>query len=109
MVYHGNKPLQGCVMTEKIQIENINCPGQTSNVDAEKYQAMKKVLLKVIPKKAPGITQTEMQKAILPHLPEDLWPGGAKSGWWAKTVQLDLEAKQLIVRTDSKPLTWHRV
>ena len=94
---------------EKIAVENINCPGQTTNVDAKKYNAMRKVLLKVIPKKAPGITQKEMFEAILPHLPQKLWPGGAKSGWWAKTAQLDLEAKKLIVRTDAKPLTWHRI
>ncbi|TWU63461.1 DUF6958 family protein [Crateriforma conspicua] len=94
--------------SDKIQIENVNCPGQTKNVDAEKYNAMKNVLLAVLPSKAPGMTQSEMQRAILPHLPDELWPGGAKSGWWAKTVQLDLEAKGVIVRTDSKPLTWHR-
>lgn len=94
---------------EKIAIENINCPGQTTNVDAMKYNAMKKILLKVVPRKTPGITQNEMFTAILPHLPQELWPGGDKSGWWAKTVQLDLEAKKLIVRTNSKPLTWHRV
>ena len=93
---------------QKIEVENINCPGRTTNVDAKKYQAMKKVLLKVIPKKPPGITQTEMQQAILPFLPQTLWPGGAKSAWWAKTVQLDLEAKKVITRTDSKPLTWHK-
>ena len=29
--------------------------------------------------------------------------------WWVKTVQLDLEAKGLIVRrTDGSPTRWHR-
>jgi len=93
---------------EKISIENINCPGQSSNVDAVKYMAMKKVLLKVIPKKPPGLTQSEMQAAILPFLPQDLWPNGQKSKWWAKTVQLDLEAKGRLIRTSQKPLTWHQ-
>jgi len=93
----------------KIEVENVNCPGQTNSVDAEKYLAMKKVLLKVLPKKAPGLSQKEMFAAVRPHLPQDLWPDGEKSGWWAKTVQLDLEAKKVIVRTDTKPLTWHRV
>lgn len=27
---------------------------------------------------------------------------------WAKTVQLDLEAKKMLVREDVKPLRWHR-
>lgn len=93
---------------EKIAIENINCPGQTSNVDAVKYHAMRKVLLQVLPKKPPGLTQSEMQEAIVPVLPQELWPQGQKSKWWAKTVQLDLEAKGLLTRTTRKPLTWHR-
>lgn len=92
----------------KVEVENVNCPGQTSRVDAKKYAAMKKVLLKVVPKQPPGISQTEMMEAILPHLPEELWPGGSKSAWWAKTVQLDLEAKGILARTLSKPLRWYR-
>ena len=41
---------------EKIEIANINVPGRTAKVDTEKYQAMKSAILKVTPKKAPGIT-----------------------------------------------------
>lgn len=46
---------------------------------------------------------------MLAGAPQDLFPGGEKSGWWAKTVQLDLEAKGILVRdTKSKPLRWWR-
>ena len=93
--------------SEKIEVENVNHPGQISRVDAVKYAAMKKALLKVVPRKKSGITQKKMFAAILPHLPDDLWPGGDKSGWWAKAVQLDLEAKSIIARHDTKPLTWY--
>jgi len=41
--------------------------------------------------------------------PADLFPGGAKAGWWMKTVQLDLEAKRIIAREKTKPLRWHRL
>jgi hypothetical protein len=51
---------------------------------------------------------TEVYAAVIAHLPEDLSPGGAKAGWWAKTVQLDPEAKGALVREPSKPLRWHR-
>jgi hypothetical protein len=92
-----------------IRVENINTPGRSSNVDAEKYLAMRAVLLKVLPKRRPGLTQAEMAQAAAPHLPPALWPGGAKAMWWLKTVQLDLEAKGLIERdTGSKPLRWNR-
>lgn len=94
--------------SEKIEVENVNVPGYTSNVDATKYHAMRKVLLKVLPKKLPGLTQKEMMDRVKPHLPQDLWPGGEKSGWWVKCVQLDLEAKTLVLRTDTKPLQWYR-
>ena len=58
--------------------------------------------------KAPGLTQSEIREAVIPYLPQDLYPGGAKAGWWAKTVQLDLEARGSLVREAVKPLRWHR-
>lgn len=95
--------------TQKIEIENILRPGQTHRVDAEKYEAMKRAFLKILPKSPPGLTATELGNAILTHLPEALFPGGAKAGWWKKAVQLDLEAKRLVVRELTKPLRWHKV
>jgi hypothetical protein len=92
----------------RIKIENVNHPGLTSTVDAGMYQAMRDALLKVLPTEAPGLTQAEMRDAVVPRLPDDLFPGGAKAGWWSKSVQLDLEAKGVIARESSKPLRWHR-
>jgi len=62
----------------------------------------------VLPTDAPGLTQAQMQDAVVSDLPEDLFPGGAKAGWWAKTVQLDLEAKGVIAREPCQPLRRHR-
>jgi uncharacterized protein (DUF2235 family) len=92
----------------KITVENVNVPGRTTRVDATMYRAMHKAMWKVLPKQAPGLSQTEIREAVLPHLPQDLYPGGAKVGWWAKTVQLDQEAKGSLIRETSKPLRWHR-
>ena len=94
--------------SERIAVENVMSPGHKQSVDAKKYTAMKAALLKVLPKKAPGITGSEMSAAVLHHLPEAEFPGGAKSGWWLKCVQLDLEAKGIVVRETSKPLRWYR-
>ncbi len=93
---------------EKIAVENVNVPGKTTNVNAAKYNAMKKAFLKVLPRSSPGLAQKEIMQAVKAHLPEEVFPGGATSGWWAKTVQLDLEAKGVVVREDCKPLRWHR-
>ncbi len=92
----------------KIRIENVLQPGKTYSADPAKYEAMKKAVLAVLPKASPGLTVAEVQDRIVAHLPEDLFPGGAKSGWWMKAVQLDLEAKSAITRTRSSPLRLHR-
>lgn len=92
-----------------IAVENINVPGRTNNVNARKYNAMREILLKVLPAEKPGITQDEMRKCVRRDLPQDLWPNGEKSMWWVKTVQLDLEAKGLVIRdSTNKPTRWRR-
>ena len=94
---------------EKIAIENVNSPGRTVRVDAAKYQAMKAAMLAVLPSTSPGLTAAEMKQRLLPHLPDALFPGGAKAGWWMKGVQLDLEAKGVVAREDTKPLRFRRL
>jgi hypothetical protein len=81
----------------KMTIENVLQPGKTYTVDADKYQAMRSAYLAVLPAH-PGMTTAEVGKAVKAHLPDDLFPGGSTAGWWAKAVQLDLEAKGVIVR-----------
>ena len=93
----------------KIEVENVNHPGLVERVDAVKYADAKAAMLKVLTKDAPGMTAKEIKEAMIPHLSPDLFPGGATSGWWAKTVQLDLEAKGQIQRADTKPLRWYKV
>ena len=85
----------------------MNVPGYTVTIDAAKYDAMRKAILAALPIGAPGLTQAEIRQAVLEHLPEELFPKGAKAAWWAKMVQLDLEAKGIVVRESTKPLRWH--
>ncbi len=93
----------------RVTVHNVNVPGYSSTVDAAKYNDMKTALLRVVPKAEPGLTQAEMMHAVKPHLSQDLFPGGAKSGWWVKCVHLDLEAKRVMVRDGGKPLRWRLV
>ena len=92
----------------RIRIENVNHPGTSTTVDAGLYNAMREALLEVLPDAAPGLTESQLRQAVLPKLPEALFPGGERAGWWTKAVQLDLEAKGLIDRERSRPLRWHR-
>lgn len=94
-------------MDDKIEVENINTPGVTTRVNAAKYTAMRDAMMKVMTKDAPGDTANEIKEAAKPHLPDDLFPEGATSGWWQKSVQLDLEAKGVIKRANTKPLRFH--
>jgi hypothetical protein len=93
----SNKP-------EKIAVENVNHPGQVRSVDATRYRAMRRAFLNVLPKTSPGLTEAEVRERLIAHLPEKLFPEGAKAGWWSKTVLLDLEAKGLVVREKTRPL-----
>ena len=92
----------------KIEIENVLQPGKTYSADAAKYAAMKTAVLAVLPSKSPGLTVADVQQRVLSHLPEGLFPGGAKSGWWMKAVQLDLEAKHIIRREKTSPVRLHK-
>ena len=89
---------------DKVDVENINTPGKTSRVGAVKYWAVREAMLAAMTKDAPGNTFAEIKAATLPGLPDGMFPGGDKLGWWMKSVQLDLEAKAIIKRADTKPL-----
>lgn len=93
----------------KIEVENVLHAGKIYRVDASKYEAMRHAFLKVLPKASPGFTVEEIYQAVLPHLPEALFPQGTTATWWIKTVQLDLEAKKLVARESSKPLCWYKL
>jgi hypothetical protein len=91
-----------------VAVQNVNVPGYTSRVNAAKYTAMRRALLRVLPSRAPGMAQAEMFEAVKGHLPEHVFPGGAKANWWATTVQLDLEKRGIVRRSaDMKPLRWY--
>ena len=93
--------------SKRVVVENVNVPGYTQTVDAAMYDEMKRAFLAILPSNAPGLTQAEIRARVVGRLSEALYPGGAKAGWWSKIVQLDLEAKRVVAREESKPLRWH--
>lgn len=96
-------------VVERIEMLNVVSPGHVVRVEKAKYDAMKEALLASVPKSQPGLTVAEIKMRVLPLLPEALFPGGAKAGWWLKGVQLDLEARGLIARENVTPLRLHRL
>ena len=93
---------------EKIEIENYVTPGRVVRVDKARYLDMRDALLAVLPTNPPGLTAAEAKRKLLPHLSQEMFPEGAKAGWWQKAVQLDLEAKGSVVRENTKPLRYYR-
>lgn len=92
----------------KITIQNVVSPGHVQRVDRVKYMAMHDALIAVLPAEVPGLTVAEAKAALLPRLPQDLFPGGDKAGWWLKAVQLDQEAKGVIKRGPGSPVRLYR-
>ena len=90
--------------SDRILIENVVSPGHVQRVDRAKYEAMRNALVAVLPARPPGITVADAKAALLPRLPDALFPAGAKAGWWLKAVQLDLEAKGMISRGAGSPV-----
>lgn len=94
---------------ERVEIENVNCPGKTYRVQADKFAAMRAAILAVLPHEAPGLTPAEIRARTKDSLPQSLFPGGETAGWWIKTVQLDLEAKRIIARAAKPPVRLYRL
>ncbi|HEX8302858.1 DUF6958 family protein [Sphingomonas sp.] len=92
----------------RIEIENVLQPGKTYHVDSGKFAAMREAMLAVLPSTAPGLTPAEIKAQVLGRLPEALFPGGERAGWWIKAVQLDLEAKSVIARAPDAPVRLYR-
>lgn len=86
-----------------VEVLNVNHPEYRGRADAAKYADMKRALTAALADGA-HLTQSELKNAALPHLTDALFPGGQTAGWWAKTVQLDLEARGEMGRTETKPL-----
>jgi hypothetical protein len=95
-------------MDDKVTVQNVTSPDHVTRVDRVKYEAMRAAMMAVMSRDAPGRTAAEMIAAVKPHLPAASFPGGATAGWWMKCVQLDLEAKGMIVRS-GKPLRFRLV
>ena len=92
----------------KVAVRTPNVPGYTHKVDAAKYRVMRAELVRAIPVRGDGATAADLVAAVRPRLPKSMF-GHEAVQWWVKCVQLDLEARGLLVRdTSAKPLRWRR-
>ncbi len=76
----------------------------------EKYQAVQEAILALLPAGGEGMTWIELAEMIAPYLPESLFQRMGTVRWYARAVQLDLEAQGVIERVPgSRPLRLRRV
>ncbi len=76
-----------------------------TSIDLKKYDAMKKALLKVIPRRAPGTPFKDLPKLVTAALSSGAFGPGDSVSWYVTTVKLDLEARGLIRRLPGAPQT----
>lgn len=91
---------------EKQRIQTLHPdPAKTNkNIELEKYEFIKKHILKIL---AEGeFTHTELMEALYSQV-KDSFDGGVQ--WYGETVKLDLEARNVIERTASKPQKYRLV
>jgi hypothetical protein len=88
--------------TTKITVENVNVPGYTAKVDRVKYEAMKKAMFRVLPKKPQGLTQQEIRNAVLPFLPDRSSPATIESGGGRRRSSSTLRQKGLLFGTPKR-------
>lgn len=96
-------------MDRTIEVENPDTPGKTAIVDADAYTLMYAALMRVVPRGDVGLTAAEITDRVKFFLPEDQFRQGATAGWWAICVQRDLEAKGVMKRLPTDPVTFARV
>ncbi len=74
-------------------------PGKTNKrISLNKYIEIKMNLLKILVGKE--LTHTELMEKLYTNV-KDTFDGGVQ--WYGETVKLDLEARKIIERTDTKP------
>jgi hypothetical protein len=68
------------------------------NIDKQKYEALKKAILSALQDKE--LTHTELFDQLNKALKSKF---SGNVSWYGETVKLDLEAREIIERTSSKP------
>ncbi|MDX2069524.1 MAG: hypothetical protein SFV55_13940 [Haliscomenobacter sp.] len=82
------------------QIQTLHpIPGKTNKrIALEKYEVIKTQILAILSQNE--LTHTELMEQLYANV-KDTFEGGVQ--WYGETVKLDLEARKIIERTQTKP------
>ena len=85
-------------MDTKIQTLHPDKNKTNKNISLEKYNTIRKALIQILESKE--LTHTDLMESLYQQV-KDTFVGGVQ--WYGETVKLDLEARNIIERTGTKP------
>lgn len=73
-------------------------------IDQKKYDAVRRAIMKAVPRGKDGIAFKELPQAVKRQLPGGEIPGGGALNWYVTVVKLDMEMRGELQRLpDAKP------
>ena len=96
----SEKPLKKASKKQEEQIQTLHPDKNKTNkkIALHKYQVIKDNLLQILKKES--LSHTDLMEQLYQQV-KDSFEGGVQ--WYGETVKLDLEARQIIERTGTKP------
>ncbi len=93
----------------KVVLLNANTERNGPRLDGGKYSAVRRAVLKSVPRSPRHIGFAALIDQVRRNLPEGEIPGGGSIPWYVTTVKLDLEARgELVCDRQCSPQTLSR-
>ncbi len=92
------------MQTQRIQTLHPDPAKTNKRITVEKYELIKSFMLRIL--SDTELTHTELMEALYSQV-KDNFEGGVQ--WYGETVKLDLEARNVIERTNDKPQRYRLV
>lgn len=77
----------------KVLMHNPNTGRPDRNIDGQRYDAVRKAILKVVPREGEGIAFADLPAAVRKQLPNGEIPGGGAINWYTTVVKLHMESR----------------
>ena len=83
---------------ERVQLRHPERGKSAPRIDRWKYEVLKRAILKVVPRKEPGLAFARLASAVTRHLTRAERAGLGSVAWYSISVKLDLEARGYLRR-----------
>ena len=83
---------------ERIQLRHPERGKSAPRIERWKYEALKRAILKVVPRKEPGLPFARLAPAVTRHLSRAERAKLGSVAWYSISVKLDLEARGVLRR-----------